>query len=246
MASRADNLPAAPRLGSSIRTAGVDFYFQSIRLVLANAIWGVCLLIDLGIVTFVSPLLGLLLSPFLAIAAAGVFRLAALIARDEPPDFSDVTDAWRRYLRPSLALGAAMVIAGTVLVVDTIGAIGSSNALAWGLATFAAWGLLALGTYALLAWPILVDPNRQRQSVGARLRLAGLLFAAFFGRMAGLAIVCGVVLIASAIAFAALITISVAFVALVACRYVLPAADRLEARLNRVAASGDRSQDDSE
>ena len=64
--------------------------------------------------------------------------------------------------------------------------------------------------------------------------------------MAGLAIVCGVVLIASAIAFAALITISVAFVALVACRYVLPAADRLEARLNRVAASGDRSQDDSE
>jgi hypothetical protein len=243
VASRADKLPDAPRIRASIRAAGIDFYFQSIRLVMANLAWGVCLLINLIIAAFFSPLLGLLLSPLLAIPLVGVFRLAAIIARGETPDFSDVTAAWYRYARPALLLGAALVFAATVLIVDAVGAASSGSTVAWILATLAGWGMLGIGTYALIAWPILVDPRREQMNAGQRLRLAGLLLAAFPGRMVGLAIVSALILIASTIAFAALISISLAFVALLACRYVLPAADRLEARLNRVAGEAHRSQD---
>lgn len=197
----------------------------------------------LGIGSFVSPLLGLLLSPLLAIPAVGVFRLAALIVRGEPPDCSDVTAAWRRYGGLAPVLGVGFMLAGVVLVVDLFGAVGSSSPIAWAIATLAAWGLLALITYALLAWPIMVDPRREAESLPHRLRLAGLLLAAFPGRMALLGLMLAVILFASTIAFAALLSVSVAYVGLVACRYVLPAADRLEARLSRVAPSGEPPQD---
>jgi hypothetical protein len=50
-------------------------------------------------------------------------------------------------------------------------------------------------------------------------------------RMGSLAIVLAAVLAASTVVFAALLSVSVALCAFVTCRYVLPAADRLEARL---------------
>jgi hypothetical protein len=49
-------------------------------------------------------------------------------------------------------------------------------------------------------------------------------------RFGALGVVIAAILVASTLAFAALVTISVAYCALVACRYVLPAADRLDAR----------------
>jgi hypothetical protein len=233
VASRAEPapLPAAPRLGAVLRQSGVDFYFQSIRLVLANAAWGVCLIAILVAAMYSTPLLGLLLAPVLAIPASGVFRLAALIARDEPPDFSDVTDAWRRLAPLALGLGAALTFTGSVLTFDLLGAIGSANPVAWAFATMAGWGLLAVATYAIVTWPLLVDPRRQSLGLRSRLRLAGLMLLAFPARMVGLTVLVALILLASTIAFAALLSISLAYVALVACRYVLPAADRLEARL---------------
>jgi hypothetical protein len=95
----------------------------------------------------------------------------------------------------------------------------------------AGWGLLAVAAYAVAAWPILTDPARDGMPARHRLRLAGLLLAAFPGRMAALAVLTGVILLFSTIAFAALLSISLSCVALVAARYVLPASDRLEARL---------------
>jgi uncharacterized membrane protein YesL len=242
VASRAEQaaLPAAPRLGSVLRQAGVDFYFQSIRLVMANAAWGICLMGVLVVAMATSPVMGLLLTPLLAIPASGVFRLAALIARNEPPDFSDVTDAWRQLAPLSLAVGVALTLAGVVLGFDLLGAIGSNNAFAWAFATMAGWGLLAVGSYSLVAWPLLVDPRRESRSIRDRLRLAGLLLVAFPVRMLSMAVIIGVVLLLSTIAFAALLSVSLAYVALVSCRYVLPAADRLEARMggNRPTAVG--------
>jgi hypothetical protein len=46
-----------------------------------------------------------------------------------------------------------------------------------------------------------------------------------------LGVLCAILLVVSTIAFAALVMVSVAFVALLAATYLLPAADRLEARL---------------
>jgi hypothetical protein len=99
------------------------------------------------------------------------------------------------------------------------------------LATLAAWGLLVAAAVAVAFWPLLVDPARADRPVRDRLRLAGLVVVAYPLRVAALVIVLAVVGLASFVAFAALVTISVAYSALVACRWVLPAADRLEARL---------------
>jgi len=61
-----------------------------------------------------------------------------------------------------------------------------------------------------------------------RLRIAAALLLARPLRFAGLALVMAVVVAVSVVLTAAILTISVAFVALVACRSVYPAADRLE------------------
>ena len=53
-------------------------------------------------------------------------------------------------------------------------------------------------------------------------------------RYLGLMLICGAILVVSTIAFAALLSISLAFVALLLCRYVLPTADRLEGRATYV------------
>ena len=107
----------------------------------------------------------------------------------------------------------------------------SNEILGWALATFAAWALVTAWLAGLAFWPILVDPVRDHEPVRRRVRLAGLLVVAYPVRLGALGIVLTVISLLSAIAFAALVTVSVSYVALVACRYVLPASDRLETRL---------------
>ena len=57
-----------------------------------------------------------------------------------------------------------------------------------------------------------------------------MLLVAFPVRFMGLALVLGVILALSTVAFAVLMTVGISFTALVATRYVLAAADRFEAR----------------
>jgi hypothetical protein len=85
---------------------------------------------------------------------------------------------------------------------------------------------------------LLVDPRRADITIRARLRTAVLLVVAEPVRMVALGASLAVLIVASAIAFAALVTISVAFAALLSSRFVLPAADRLDARLTGKLGSG--------
>jgi len=101
--------------------------------------------------------------------------------------------------------------------------------LGWSLATFAAWGLVASWIVGWAAWPVLVDPARPGRPLGNHLRTTLLLVVAHPVRMAGLGAVLAVLLAVSTIALAALVSISVAYTTLVVTRFVLPAADRLEA-----------------
>ena len=229
--SRAEPLavPASPAIGRALRAAAVDFYFHSWRLVPANAIWGAALVALLLLLT-VAPLLALLLLPVLALPTVGLFRLAALIARGEAVAFSDALAAWRLNAGATLLAGASLSFVGLVFLVNVLGGLSSASALGWGLATFAIWGLLAMATFAAAFWPLLVDPLRADLAVRARFRLAGMLVLAYPLRLGLLALVLLVILAISTVLFAALLTISVAFCALVACHYVLPAADRFEGR----------------
>jgi hypothetical protein len=221
---------ARPSIPGALRASAVDFFYNSWRLVPANLVWGVAF-VAVALLGLTAPLLALVLVPLLALPTVGLFRIAALITRGGAVNLSDGFAAWRAYLGPALAAGLAVTVAVVVAAWDLVAGLTSDSVLGVALGTLAAWGLLLVAAVTLTFWPLLVDPARAERPVRDRLRLAGLVVVAYPLRVAALVIVLAVVGLASFVAFAALVTISVAYSALVACRWVLPAADRLEARL---------------
>jgi len=223
------SLPEPPTIRAVLRAALKDFYFHSWRLLPANVLWTAVLLILVGLAILVPPLLILL--PLAALPLAGIFRIATRIVRDRSVSFWDGMSAWRGEVRPALLLGAGVLAATTVLGFNLLTGILSDTLPGWAFATLAFWGLVGTWLYAWVAWPILLDPDRATQTVRERLRLAALLLLAHPVRVGALGVVLAALLVVSAIAIVALVTVSVGFSALVASRYVLPAADRLESRL---------------
>lgn len=233
MASRADTQTASapttvlPRLGTVLRAALTDYYFNSMRLVAANVIWGagVILVVVVGLVW---PVGGLLLLPFLALPTAAIFRVAGRIVRGGP-DATRRDLAWPyRYLAvPLILLGSAFVGCALVLGTNLVVGLGHDQPYAWALATLAAWGLVAVWCIALVGWPLIADPAAAADPLRERLRLAGRLLLLHPVRFGALAIAVAVIVTISTVLMAAILTVSVSFVALVACRSVYPAADRL-------------------
>ena len=109
--------------------------------------------------------------------------------------------------------------------------INSSTPVGWVFATLAGWGAVALLIYTVVAWPLLADPARATEPSRERARLAGYVVLAAPFRMFALAVMVVVLILISTILVAALVTISVAFIALASSHIVLPDADRLVERL---------------
>ena len=233
--AQSDDGPAAPSIGGAIRAAAQDGYYHSWRLVPANLVWSVVAIAVAGLV-LVTPA-AILLLPLLALPTAGLFRVATRIARGEAVSFWDAIDAWRTDALQTIAIGAGFVAAAVVLGFNVISGLTSDSPLGWALATLAGWGLVVAWVLAWTVWPILLDPARADRSLADRLRLAGLLVLAHPIRLGLLGIVLGLFLAVSTLAVVALATVSVAFSALIASRFVLPAADRLEARLGAGTAA---------
>jgi hypothetical protein len=228
--SRAESLRVSPPgLGGALRAAASDFYFNSWRLVPANLIWGVVFVAVL-VATSIVPLLALL-SPVLAVPTVAIFRIAALIARGRSVSFWDGLAASRTLILPTLLLGTAIAGCAAIFIANVAIGLAIGGVIGWSLSTLAGWGLVVTWVLSWTVWPLLVDPLREYVPARARVRIAVLLVLAYPVRMAALSALLLVLLAASLVAFAALITISVAFATLVASRYVLPAADRLEERL---------------
>jgi hypothetical protein len=236
VASRAESLPSPPSVRGALRAAATDFYFHSWRLLPANVLWAVVSLAIVGLAILVPPLL--VLAPFAALPVAGIFRIATRIVRGESVSFWDGLSAWRSEVRPSLALGAGLIVVTLVLGFNFVSGILADSAPGWAFATLAFWGLVGTWLYAWVAWPILLDPNRASQPARSRLRLAALLVLAHPVRIGALGLALAVLVVVSTVAVVALVTVSIAFGALVAARYVLPAADRLEGRLDVGVSAG--------
>jgi hypothetical protein len=127
-------------------------------------------------------------------------------------------------------LGIASVVVAVVFTAN-VGLGLAQGTLAGGVfAVLALYADLALAIYLVAAWPIVVDPVRETMSFRGRLRLAFYVVASRFVRLLALTLVVMAILLVSTVLFAALVTISVAYVSLVGTRYVLPAADRFEGR----------------
>ena len=174
------------------------------------------------------PAVGLL--SLLALPVAGIFRMAVLIQRGASVGFADFWTGMRRFAVPAMMLGLAATLVAVVLAANIVIGLSAGDILGGVFATLALYGLVGLAMYLLAAWPIVVDPVREELSLRSRLRLAFYVCVTRAGRMIGLTLVLGVVVAFSTVLFAALLTITIAYVALVASRYVLPAADRLEGR----------------
>jgi len=216
--------PPAPRLARVVRTAFADFFANSWRLVVANVVWGIGILALLAAASEAP--LAIVMAPLLALPTVGVFRVAALIARDEPVTTVDGFRAWRSLGGRALVLGTVLLLAGLVFATNLMTGIQSGGLLGWSLATLAGWGLVATGLVAVVAWPLVTDPWREELPLRALVRLSVLMVLAFPLRLAALLALVTVLLAVSTVALVAVLSISLAYAALVCCRYVLPAADR--------------------
>lgn len=223
-------MPARPRIWGAVRAAASDFFYHSWRLVPANALVAAAILAVIA--TWLGPGFGvaLLVTPLVAFPVAGLARLAGFITRSRDAVLSDVWSGWRATWREILGLGVVLTLACLVFATNIALGFATGPGPAMFIAVLAGWGLVFTWVYALVAWPILMDPARTGTRVRDRLRLAGLLVIAFPLRMLAFGIVTAAFLAVSTVLFAAVLTVSFAFAALVAGRYVLPAADRLSAR----------------
>ncbi len=203
---------------------GERFEYDFWRLVTANVAWGVGVLALLAAAGR-APLV-IVLAPLLALPTVGVFRVAALIARDEPVATVDGFRAWRTLGGRALVLGTALLVAGFVFTTNLMTGIQGGGLMGWSLATFAGWGLVATGLVAVVAWPLVPDPWREELPLRALVRLSVLMALAFPLRPGALLALVTLLLTVSTVALVAVLSVSLRFAALVCCRYVLPATDR--------------------
>ena len=225
--------PPSPGIAASFRAAAFDFYYQSIRLVPANILWGVSLLAWLVFVVGTGPLVALATAPLLAVPYVALARLAALTARGRDVVLSDVVEAVRRFGVTALVAGAIAALAVAVLASNVIVGANLGGPVGWILSTLAVTGLVAMWVYGIAFWVLLVDPDRDDRSALAKARLAAFLAVAIPGKLSWLALLLFLLLALSTVAVVALLTIAPAYVLLVSARFALPLADRLELWLDR-------------
>jgi hypothetical protein len=224
-------LPAAPSLGRSLRAGATDFYYNSWRIVPVNLVLGLGLVgvalawVQLGAVV------AALLASFLGWPIAGLFRLGTRATRGVGVSLGDALDPVREAPLALLATGLGFSMGVLVLAANMVLGLTEGGVLPWVVATAAGWGLVGVTAFGFAFWPIAMDPERAGMPWGKRARLAGLLVLAHPGRVGLLALVLSLVLVLSTAVVALVLTVAPGFAALVACRFIVPASDRLEARL---------------
>lgn len=215
-----------------MRQAAVDLYYNFSAFIPANVIFGIGFIVVIAAVA-TSPV-GWIAVIGLVPLTAGLMAQATTLVRDGHTDLGAFVAVLRRPWLV-LGLGIAQLAAGAVLVVDL--SVGAALGMPVGgvLVVSAVYGLAVLWAYAVVAWPIVLDPSRQDDTLAVRLRLAAKLLVARPVRTAGLAAVVGIFLVIATVAIAAIVMFALALAWLVTARYVLAAADRLEGRPAAVA-----------
>jgi hypothetical protein len=221
-------------VGSAVRAAASDFYFNSIRFVAANVAWALCVLVVLFATAIWTP--ALLLAVLLAAPLGGIHRMAALLARDEPASLEDFVTGTRRYGAQAAGIAASAAGIGAILVTNVVMGFTSDGPFGWFLGATAIYGLVALAMYLVAAWPVLVDPRRDGEPVLHKLQVAGLVVIGRPGRLLIVTVLILLILAASTVLLAGIALFGVAFASIVATRWVLPTADELETRFEAARA----------
>jgi hypothetical protein len=233
-------LPRAPSLAGALRAGASDLFFNSWRAVPVNLVVGAVLIGAVVVWANAGIVAGAAVSVLAAPPLAGLFRLGGQATRGLDVNLSDAIDPMRETPAAVLLAGVAFATATLILSTNVVTGLLVGGILPWMVSTAAAWGLLATLVLGFAYWPLAVDPARAGMRPLARARLAALLAFAHPVRLGALSLVLAVILAASTVVFAALLTVSIALCAFIACRYVLPAADRLEAQLQPSGVSESR------
>lgn len=224
---------AADRVGvlRAVRLSLTDFYFASLRLVAVNLAWG-AVAVAVVVLALGTPVAGLALLPLLAVPTAAVYRAAGRIVRAGSRSASGDDLAAhalplldRRLAGRALGFGVVIVAAGALLVGNAVTGLGRADPPGWALATLAAWGLIGLAGIALVGWPVIVDPLRADRPVREDLAAIAAVLLLHPGRVLRLALVTAAILALSIALTAAVLTVGIAFAALVGCRTVYPLAE---------------------
>ena len=227
--------PHGVSIGRAARVAATDFYFNSLRFVAANVAWALAVALVLFLAANWPP--AILLAPVVAIPFVGITRMAALLARGEPATIDDCLDGMRRFGLPATALAAILTAAGAMLVTNVATGFSANDPVGWFLGASALWGLVATAMATVAIWPILVDPAHEHEPLRRRLRLVGLLVIGRPGWLFLVTLASAVVLVASTALLGAIVLFGVAYASLFTTRWVLPAADELEARYEAARAA---------
>lgn len=205
-----------------------DLYYNGVRLVAANLVWGIGAVLTA---------FALARSPFGIVAllimvplTAGLMGMATALVRERSIVMSDFVRPLRARFWRILALGAAQLALTVVAAFDLVLGLQLGGVVGIAMAVTAFYTGLALWVLAWAIWPIVTDPERSAEPVRSGVRLGALLVLAHPIRMGLMAIVIAAVVLVSTILAAAIITFAAAYVSLVAAHFVLPSADRLEGR----------------
>lgn len=208
-----------------------DFYFNSWRFLGANILLG-AVLVAFVVASLATPW-GLLLAVLLVLPAAGTMRMATRLVRDFHTDLGDFAEIVRRPW-PVLGVGLAQLAVIVILVGDILIAAAWRSWPGTFLLIGALYALVALWAYSVVAWPLLLDPERDTEGVRPRLRLALVVFLVHPVRVGLFALLVGALLVLATIVIMPVLTFAVALLWLAIARYVLPVADRIEGRATMV------------
>jgi hypothetical protein len=202
----------------ALGTAAADFYRQSWRLLLLNAVLGamVAAVVLAALASLPAVVFAALLGPF----AAALMYCTVRVAQGEELRLADALTGLRCYWRRGLALAGLLLAVGVVGAV-TVRFYSHAGAWAWPLAALSAYLLVALALLQLALWPLAVfeadRPFRAvlRDAVSVLVRKP----AGFAGLALALVLVNAIGLAAAVLPF---LTLTIAYSFLVSAHYSLP------------------------
>lgn len=205
-------------LRRALAAAASDAYHQAWRLVALNTLLGIAVVLVVAASVAVRPaiLLVVLIGPVIA----AVMHCAVILAQTEDLRLGEALTGLRRHWRRGLALGAALLVVGTLGAV-VVPFYARAGTWAWPLAALSLYLLLLFAVFQLALWPLVVfEPERPLRVLA---RDAGLMLARRPLGFAGLAVALLLVnVVGVAAAILPFLTLTIAYSFLVSAHYALP------------------------
>jgi hypothetical protein len=220
-------VPRPPGIFRALALATGSLVEDLLPFAIGNIVFGLGLLLSAAAAQ--ASLFGNLTFVLLSLPAAALMRMACIHLRRGTARVRDLGDVLR-------APGTVLVVSAVQLLVLLLLTLDVALGLAMGtlagavLAVASFWLGVIVWTLTVVAWPIILDPERDELPLRARLQLAGRVVMAAPLRTVALAATVAIVLALATVSVAIILGVGWALACLTAGHAVLPLADRVEGR----------------